>query len=193
MIPRNLAIAIVLLAAALLGMALYGSYLHQKALELQQGTAYSRPIAPPATGPTERVTLFVPNDENGSLVRREISATLPSDPTLRAKEILRVLIAACEEKSSKHPLGVEADVNAVFLINNNHAAIVDVNGAFADQHRSGILVEELTVASVAKTLAANMNGITEVKFLIDGRERETLAGHADLTDFYSTSMDWPID
>jgi hypothetical protein len=35
-----------------------------------------------------------------------------------------------------------------------------------------------------QTLAVNLPKLTRVKFLVDGRERETLAGHADLRGFY---------
>jgi hypothetical protein len=35
-----------------------------------------------------------------------------------------------------------------------------------------------------QTLAANIPGILRVKILVDGKDRETLAGHADLSDFY---------
>ena len=49
------------------------------------------------------------------------------------------------------------------------------------------MVEELTLASMAQTLAANLPGITRVKLLVDGKERETLAGHVDLMGFYSTA------
>jgi hypothetical protein len=37
-----------------------------------------------------------------------------------------------------------------------------------------------------ETLNANVPGIAKVKFLINGQERETLAGHVDLTSFYRT-------
>ena len=66
-------------------------------------------------------------------------------------------------------------------------AVIDMNAAFADDHRSGILVEELTVASLVQTLSANIPGITRVKILVDGRQRETLAGHADLSGFFEVS------
>jgi spore germination protein GerM len=74
-------------------------------------------------------------------------------------------------------------VKNVFLVGDD-LAVVDFNSALADQHRSGIFVEELTIASVAQTLAANVPGITRVKFLIDGKERDTLAGHASLKTVY---------
>jgi len=45
----------------------------------------------------------------------------------------------------------------------------------------------LTVASVIHTVSANTQGLLKVKILVDGKQRETLAGHADLTDFYDVS------
>jgi hypothetical protein len=36
-------------------------------------------------------------------------------------------------------------------------------------------------------LSVNLHGITRVKFLVDGKQRDTLAGHADLSDFYDVS------
>jgi spore germination protein GerM len=62
--------------------------------------------------------------------------------------------------------------------------VIDVNAAFANGHRSGILEEELTVASMIQTLTANIPDILQVKILVEGRDRETLAGHADLSDSY---------
>jgi Sporulation and spore germination len=65
--------------------------------------------------------------------------------------------------------------------------VIDLNSAFADGHRSGVLVEELTVASLIHTISANIPGIVKIKILVDGKERETLAGHASLTSFYDVS------
>jgi hypothetical protein len=38
-----------------------------------------------------------------------------------------------------------------------------------------------------ETLTANVPGVSRVKFLVEGKERETLAGHVDLMSFYQTS------
>jgi hypothetical protein len=65
--------------------------------------------------------------------------------------------------------------------------IVDTTAPFADGHPSGILLEEMTLTSLIETLNANVPGIAKVKFLVDGKERETLAGHADLMSFYQTA------
>jgi spore germination protein GerM len=77
-------------------------------------------------------------------------------------------------------------VRSVFLIDPG-VAVVDLNAAFADGHRSGVLVEELTVTSLIHTISANIPGILRVKILVDGKERDTLAGHADLSDFYDVT------
>jgi hypothetical protein len=90
------------------------------------------------------------------------------------------------DKSSSHPLGPGAEIRNVYLVDPG-LAVIDANGAFANGHRSGMLVEELTVASLVETLSANIPGITRAKILVDGKQRDTLAGHADLTGFYDVS------
>jgi len=65
--------------------------------------------------------------------------------------------------------------------------VIDLNSAFADTHRSGVLIEELTVTSLIHTISANTPGIARVKILVDGKERDTLAGHADLSSFYDVA------
>lgn len=66
-------------------------------------------------------------------------------------------------------------------------AVLDLNGAFCQGHRSGVLVEELTVASLVQTLSANIPGVTHVKILVEGKQRDSLAGHVDLTNLYDTA------
>lgn len=63
-------------------------------------------------------------------------------------------------------------------------AVVNLHGAFADNHPSGVEVEALTIASIIGTLHANLPQISQIRFLVDGRPRDTLAGHADLTSTY---------
>ena len=67
-------------------------------------------------------------------------------------------------------------------------AVIDVNSDFLDGQTSGILAEELTIASMIQTLSANIPGLMRVKILANGKERETLAGHADLSGFYDVAQ-----
>ena len=63
-------------------------------------------------------------------------------------------------------------------------AVVNLPGSFADSHPSGIATETLTLLSICGTLHANQPRITQVRFLVNGQTRSTLAGHADLTRAY---------
>ena len=63
-------------------------------------------------------------------------------------------------------------------------AVVNLSGSFADSHPSGIETEMLTVLSICGTLHANLPRVTQVRFLVDGQPRATLAGHAGLTRTY---------
>lgn len=63
-------------------------------------------------------------------------------------------------------------------------AVVNLDGKFVASHPSGIETESLTLLSLCGTLHANLPRVTEVRFLVDGQPRATLAGHADLTRTY---------
>ncbi len=66
-------------------------------------------------------------------------------------------------------------------------AVVNLNGAFADHHPSGIEVETLTINSIVGTLFASFPRVEQVRFVVDGQPRDTLAGHADLTRTYQAN------
>lgn len=184
MIPRHLQIAVGILLLAVLGMGFYVGRIRGR--EQQAGPAAdARPVAPPAAGPTERVTLYVANDAGGVLRAQGANIPLPSARQQRAEELLRALLDIYLSKDSPHPLGPGSEVRAVYLIDPG-LVVIDLNAALANGHRSGVLEEELTIASLIQTLAANIPGILRVKILVEGKERETLAGHADLSATYDT-------
>jgi hypothetical protein len=72
-------------------------------------------------------------------------------------------------------------------------AVVNLTGAFANGHPSGLETETLTILSICATLHANMPRIAQVRFLVDGQPRATLAGHADLTRTYLTADAIPTE
>lgn len=190
MIDRRAQLMITVLLLAIFGLGLYAIHLKHRVEVLPQERVAARPIAPPAAGPPQSITFWVASDSDDLLHKRTASLVLPAEPDLRAREILQTLIAIYTDKNSPHPLAAGAEITDVFLLKGD--AVLNANAVFADGHRSGILVEELTVASLAQTLAANVPGIARVKILVQGKERDTLAGHVDLTDFYNLSGDpWP--
>lgn len=186
MIPRHLLIALVVLLMLALGMSLYAWHMRKSVAATPATSVDTRPLAPPVAGPSEPVTLFVAHDEDGSLRPRAAQIPMPSGRQQRAEELLRALLTIYLDKSSPHVLGPGSEVRSVFLVDPG-VAVIDVNAAFADTHRSGVLVEELTVASLIHTISANTPGILKVKILVDGKERDTLAGHADVSDFYDVT------
>jgi hypothetical protein len=66
-------------------------------------------------------------------------------------------------------------------------AVVNLSSSFVASHPSGLETETLTVLSICGTIHANLPNVTEIRFLVDGQERPTLAGHADLTRTYLVS------
>ena len=186
MIPRHFFIAVAIMLAAALGMSVYVWRMRGRAAATPATASDTGPVVAPVAGPTERVTLWVAYDDVGVLHAQSAQIPLPSVRQQRAEELIRALVALYLDKSSAHPLPAGSDVRSVYLVDPG-LAVIDLNAAFADGHRSGVLAEELTVASLIQTLSANIPGILKVKILVEGKQRETLAGHADLSDFFNVS------
>jgi Sporulation and spore germination len=175
---RQIQIALASLLVAVVGMGLYAYRL------LNRGptgpAAETRAISLPGSGPQRRAVLMVASDKRAGLERREVEVSLPQDPSLRAQQLIRLLLAAYAAQGSRHLLPKSADVKQVFFLEGD-LAVVDMNAAFADEHPSGAQTEQLTLDSIVQTLAANFPQIKRVKILVEGRERGKLAGNADLS------------
>ncbi len=138
---------------------------------------------PQPSGPTEAVTLYVADDAAETLRARSAQIPLPGGRQQRAEELLRALLRIYQQPGSAHPLSPASDIRSIYLVDPG-AAVIDLNAAFADQHRSGILSEQLTVNSLVETLAVNVPGIQRVNILVEGKTRDTLAGHVDLSESF---------
>jgi spore germination protein GerM len=184
---RRVLVMFAVLALIALGLTFYALHLKRKVARDEQLAAQEKQsLAPPANGPPVPVTLYIASDSDGTLRRTQVNVTLPPERTERDRAVLKALFGEYRQSSSTHPIGAGADVRDVYLLADD-TAVVDTNAAFADAHPSGVLAEELTVASIVVTLNANDTRIQRVKLLVNGQERETLAGHADLRRFYEAS------
>ena len=186
MVPRHFFIALSVLLCAVLGMSIYAWHMRGRAAATPVASVDIRPVIPPVAGNTEPVTLFVAYDDIGILHAQSAEIPMPSVRQQRAEELLRALVTLYLDKSSPHPLPPGSDIRTVYFVDPG-LAVIDINAAFADGHRSGVLVEELTIASLIQTLSANIPGILKVKILVEGKQRDTLAGHADLSNFFDVS------
>lgn len=186
MIPRHLLIGVTALLIIVISMGIYLRHMRRRAGEVGPWASASLPVAPPATGPTETVTLYVANDAAGVLIARSAQIPLPGGRQQRAEELLRALLRIYQQPGAAHPMAPAADIRSIYLVDPG-AAVIDLNGAFADQHRSGVLPEQLTVNSLVETLAINVPGIQRVNILVEGESRDTLAGHADLSQTFDVA------
>jgi hypothetical protein len=170
-----------------IGLGIYALQLRRKvALDAERAARQQQEIALPTNGPATPITLYIASDEDASLRKTQATIPLPSERSERARAVLRALFGTYLQSNSPHPIGAGADIRDVYLLRSD-TAIVDTNAAFANAHPSGVLAEELTVASIVVTLNANDAGIQQVKIIVNGKERETLAGHADLRRFYQAA------
>ncbi len=136
--------------------------------------------------------LSLANDSTGALTERSLPYPVPEDHGTRARVVLEKLLSEYTATGSAHPLkplppGAEP-VHQVFLLpvpgRRGTLAVVDLSSAFVHLHPSGIEPETLTLLSIIATLHANLPSVAEVRFLVDGEPRATLAGHADLGRTY---------
>ncbi|HTV14434.1 MAG TPA: GerMN domain-containing protein [Acidobacteriaceae bacterium] len=199
MISRAHKILFLVMLLACVIMATVLIRLRNRAQDRLQDQAAGAPAAiPQETGnPPRTVTLYIPNDLDGSLASVERSMPMPADKNSEARVLLESLIEAFHAQGSTHPIGVASGINEVYFVpvpptpghngGEGQMAVVDLNGALAAAQPSGIEPETLTLLAMMATLHANLPEVTQVHFLVDGQPRDTLAGHADLTRTYLAS------
>ena len=97
---------------------------------------------------------------------------------------LKPAVSANPADRANNPSAATTSASAVPSTPGGQLAVINLSGAFADHHPSGIEAESLTINSIVGTLFANFPRIEQVRFVVDGQPRDTLAGHADLTRTY---------
>lgn len=199
MIPRYQKVILWLLLVSSVLMAAYLIRMRAKAHDQLAAVPDAAPMPVPVEARPEAATLLIANDEDGSLAPEQVQLALPTEATTRARVLLNDLFAEYAQAGSPHPLAAVAAVKDVFLLpvpgttppGKQEMAVINLHGSFVEHHPSGILVENLTLLSILGTLHANFPQIMQVRFLVDGQARDTLAGHADLTRTYLTANDVP--
>jgi Sporulation and spore germination len=185
-IPRHFQIAFSLLLVAILIIGIYIIRLRHAEEAKTQQAASTIPQSPEARGKEETIRILLAYDDDRALRWRETQTFMPEQRDLRARAVLQAVLAQYLQTPSPHPLAKGSAIKDVYLVSND-TLLIDTTPPFADGHPSGVLLEEMTLASLIESLTANVPGITKVKFLVDGNERETLAGHADLMSFYQAA------
>jgi hypothetical protein len=192
---------ILVVASLVMGITLW--QLRERAHKRLIAGQDSAPTSAPEVAPAEEATLLVANDSDGSLLTQVRSLPLPADSGARARAVLSKLLDIYAAPDATHTVpGGGVSVLQVFLLpvpttgaakpsgassqeqTGPQLAVVNLTGSFAANHPAGIETETLTILSICGTLHANLSRVTQVRFLVDGQPRATLAGHADLTRTY---------
>ena len=210
MMPRYQRILFAILLGGSVVMSVLLIYLHQHNFS-DVKNADNTPIEAAAYTPTENVTLMVASDAEGALKPVTRALALPQQPAVRARALLDSLLAEYALPHATHNAGGGVAVDDVFLVplplggttstaqpvntasavekdhllhTGGELAIVNLHSTWADAHPSGITSETLTIQSIVATLHANLPEITAVRFLVDGKPRDTLAGNIALDRTY---------
>jgi hypothetical protein len=205
MIPRHQTVlfVILLLASIVMGAVLWNQLrrAHERLLRGQDAA----PTQAPLVAPAEQATLMVASDADNSVQPRILTLPLPQNPEARARAVLGKLLDLYAAPDATHPVpGGASSIAQVFLVpmeegsgkatdSSPQLAVVNLTSAFAAGHPSGLEAETLTILSICATLSVNLPRVTEVRFLVDGQTRATLAGHADLTRTYLTAETVPTE
>jgi hypothetical protein len=222
-IPRYQKIIFTVLLVASLAMGVILWRLRERAHQRLVAGEDSAPTRAPEVAPAEQATLMVANDTDGSMLAQVQSLPLPADHGARARAVLGRLLDLYAASGATHPVpGGASSIAQVFLMpvpgqasaaagsgpadsdaptpasstaqpRGPQLAIVNLTAGFAAGHPSGIETETLTVLSICATLHANLPHIAQVRFLVDGQQRPTLAGHADLTRTYLAAEAAPAE
>jgi hypothetical protein len=142
----------------------------------------------PAARPDEpfMATLFVPGDD--ALGTAVVAVKRHPEVQLQAREAVAAVLAAGQgtQSSVLRELRLRA-----FYLDASWTATVDLSAASPNlkEIRASAEDELLAVYALVNTLTHNFPEIRQVRFLMDGREAQTLAGHIDLSLAYVKRMD----
>jgi germination protein M len=141
------------------------------------------PFSPPAqplyapTDPPINAKIFFPAASGSALLMAEDDMIFKSNEVVnRAKQILQKLQDGPHSNAMFPSLPKDTKVQDIF-ISEQGVAFIDFSNAISANHPGGLVNELTTVYSIVNSLTYNIDEIKQVKILVGGVEKETLAGH----------------
>jgi hypothetical protein len=141
--------------------------------------------APVPSGPVVRipvrfdeplsVTLDLPG--GGALSPKTASVKRQPDTQGQAQEVLNALLS--DPRAAQSPVLASLRLRA-FYLDSDGTAFVDVMPQSPTGVKASAWDELLGLYAFVDTLTGNFEEIKRVRFLLDGREAQTLAGHIDM-------------
>lgn len=113
-------------------------------------------------------------------VQRDIFAA--DAPQVRARQLVAALVEGPQAEESEKVVAVlpkETKVRQIYLLKDG-TAVVDLSEEVASLLPGGIESEAAAMESIQRTLVENVKEIRAVRFLVNGKDTETFAGHIAL-------------
>jgi hypothetical protein len=148
---------------------------------LQSGTSPARPARPDEP---LMVTLYVPG--SSALSAGLVPVKRQPDTQAQAREVLNAALSDLNAVQS--PVLKEMKLRELFL-DAAGACYVDVTPVPQAGIKASAWEELLALYAIVNTLTQNFEEIKQVRFLVEGREAQSLAGHIDLSRTFSKRMD----
>jgi spore germination protein GerM len=127
---------------------------------------------------TKKVTLFFVRPSDGLLASEEREIGVSNSLIREAEEFVAELIKGPAGDLAP-ALPAETRLGRIYITRDG-TAYVDFSRELVDKHPSGTTAELSTIYALVDGLAFNFKSIKKVFILVDGEERETLAGHVGL-------------
>lgn len=183
--PRHVKIGLIVLG---LGMAIAVGFFvdvvgrvqllmkNDKETEENPFKAPPQPLYAP-TDPPLAVKVFFPETSGDVLLTTEDQTIFKSTELAnRARQILQKLQEGPHSEALSPALPKDTKVGDLF-ISEQGTAFIDFSNAISTNHPGGVMNEMATIYSIVDSLTYNLPEIKQVKILVGGVEKETLAGH----------------
>lgn len=182
--PRSLKIGLVILGIGFaITLGLFVDVVGRIQSMVQEKEPEGNPFTPPPvalydrTDPPMTVKLFFPGTKEDVILSAEDHTIFRSaELTNRARQILQKVLDGPTTQGLYPSVPKDTKLQEVF-IDDTGMAYVDFSSTIAANHPGGMLSEQATVYSVVNSLTYNLPEIRQVKILVGGAEKETLAGH----------------
>jgi Sporulation and spore germination len=183
-IPRHLKFGLIALAVGfVITLGMFVDVVGRIQTMVQEKEPEGNPFTPPVPplyeqdDPPMMVKIFFPGMQDDIILSGE-DQTIRRSAELanRARQILQKVLEGPKTPILYPSLPKDTKLQEVF-IDEAGMAYVDFSAPISSNHPGGMVNEQATVYSIVNSLTYNLPEIRQVKILVGGAEKETLAGH----------------
>lgn len=115
------------------------------------------------------------------LISERRSIFLTDDTILTARQIIHEVLKGPSTKEGLQVFSERAELRQVYLLEDG-TALVDLSREIIYPAVGGVAAELSALYSLTRSLVENVEEIKQIRFLVEGQERPTLAGHVSIRE-----------